>query len=107
MSGKCCSHRDRDEAVLEPPARPACLALGWVCAQVFWCLTNPMRSWVLEQPGAWRSGHALQSDTSSDAAHCPLQREGTADPTPAPTPTGTFLLMGNCTKLFSASRTVV
>lgn len=30
--------------------------------------------------------------------------EGTADPTPAaPTPTGTFLLVGNCTKLFSAS----
>lgn len=104
MSGKCCSRRDRDVAVLEPPARRIRLAPGWVCAQVCRGLTNPVRSRVLEQPGAQRSGHALQSGTNSDAAHCSLRAEGTADPTPtAPTLTGTFLLMGKGTKLFSAS----
>lgn len=76
MSGKCCSCRDRDEAVLEPPARPACLAgVGVCCAQVS---TNPTRSCVLQQPGARRSAHALQSGTSSVAAHCLLQMDGTA-----------------------------
>lgn len=97
MSGKCCSRRDRDEAVLEPPARPACLAgVGVCCAQV---CTNPARSCVLEQPGARRSAHALQSGTSSVAARCLVQMDGTA----ALTPAVTFLLVGSCKKLFSAS----
>lgn len=35
---------------------------------------------VQEQLGAWKSSHALQRGTSSDAAHCPPRVEGTADP---------------------------